>query len=351
MSYLKLLYSGFLIAVISSCGSGNQKPSTLFTIVVEGDKTSLQQGDRLGVSIKNLKEKDIQHVVYSIDETTLEVDGDKLIFNVQKLGNKTLTASITYDAKTVDVTKNIKVLAAKAPEIYTYTIINEFPHDNKAYTQGLEFYNDTLYEGTGKRGRSFLRSVDFRTGEVFQQIDLDKAYFGEGITILNDKIYQLTWQSGIGFIYNRKDLVKLDNFQYGNSKEGWGLTNNGEKLFKSDGSEKIWTLNPETLIEEDYIEIVTNSSMFNETNELEYVNGKIYANVYGKAGVMIINSNTGAIEGVVNFGGLSKKVTKTDKWVATDNVLNGIAYHPERKTFFVTGKEWDKLFEVQIHKK
>ncbi len=328
-----------------------KKPSALFDIVLEGNKTTLKQGDKVGVSIKNIKEKEIQDVAYSIDESLLELDGNKLELNVQKLGNKKLTASITYDAKTVEITKNIKILAANAPEIYTYTIINEFPHDNSAYTQGLEFYNDTLYEGTGKRGRSFLRSVDFRTGEVLQQIDLDKAYFGEGITILNDKIYQLTWQSGIGFIYDRKELKKIDNFQYGNSREGWGLTNNGEKLFKSDGSEKIWTLDPETLIEEDYIEIVSNSSMFNETNELEYVNGKIYANVYGKAGVMIIDSNTGAIEGVVNFGGLSDLVTKTKNWIASDNVLNGIAYHPKRKTFFVTGKEWDKLFEVQIHKK
>lgn len=351
MSYLKILYTGIFFSFIASCGSGNQKPSALFDIVLEGNKTTLQQGDKLGVSIKNLADKEVQNVVYHIEETTLKLENNKLEFNSPKLGNRTLTATITYDSKTVDITKKIKVLAAKAPEIYTYTILNEFPHDNKAYTQGLEFYNDTLYEGTGKRGRSFLRSVDFRTGEVFQQIDLDKAYFGEGITILNDKIYQLTWQSGIGFIYNRKDLKKLDNFQYGKSKEGWGLTNNGEKLFKSDGSEKIWTLDPETLIEEDYIEIVTNSSMFNETNELEYVDGKIYANVYGKAGVMIINSKTGAIEGVVNFGGLSKKVTKTKNWVATDNVLNGIAYHPDRKTFFVTGKDWDKLFEVQIHKK
>ncbi len=351
MSYFKILFSSFFIAIVSSCGSGNQKPSTLFTIVLEGDKTTLQQGEQLGVSIKNLGDEEIQHVVYSVDETKLELDDNKLTFNFPKLGNKTLTASITYDEKTVEVTKNIKVLAANAPELYTYTIINEFPHDNKAYTQGLEFYNDTLYEGTGKRGRSFLRSVDFRTGKVLQQIDLDESYFGEGITILNDKIYQLTWQSGIGFIYDRKELRKLDNFQYGASKEGWGLTNDGKQLFKSDGSEKIWTLNPETLIEEGYIEIVTNSSMFNETNELEYVDGKIYANVYGKAGVMIINSNTGAIEGVVNFGGLSDKVTKTDNWIASDNVLNGIAYHPERNTFFVTGKEWDKLFEVQIHKK
>ncbi len=351
MNYFKtiLLYS--LITFSASCGSGNQSPSTLFEIVLEDNKHVMQYGDVVGVSLNNLKDKSIENISYSLDNSPLELDEGKLEFLVEKLGNKTLMASITYDNKTVEVSKNIKVLAKSAPEIYTYTIVNEFPHDNNAYTQGLEFYNDTLYEGTGKNGRSFLRSVDYRTGKVFQQIDLDKMYFGEGITILNDKIYHLTWKSGVGFIYDRKELKKLDNFQYGESAEGWGLANNGEKLFKSDGTEKIWFLNPKTMMEEGYIETVTNASVFNKANELEYVNGKLYANVYQKPSVMIIDANSGAIEGVVNFGGLSDIVTKTENWIESDNVLNGIAYHPTRKTFFVTGKEWDKLFEVQIHKK
>jgi len=351
MNYYKFLFASSFAILLLSCGSGNQNPSTLFDIVLEGNKQTLRQGDVLGVSIKNLKDKNIETISYSIDGTKLELTDNKLTFAIPKLGNKTLKAAITYDEQTVEVSKNIKVLAPGAPEIYTYTIINEFPHDNKAYTQGLEFYNDTLYEGTGKNGRSFLRSVDYKTGKVLQQVDLDKTYFGEGITILNDKIYQLTWQNGTGFIYDRKELKKLDNFNYGESKEGWGLANDGKKLFKSDGTEKIWHLNPNTLMEEGYIETVTNSSIFNKANELEYVNGKLYANVYQKPSVMIIDAKSGAIEGVVNFGGLSDLVTKTENWVDTDNVLNGIAYHQDRKTFFVTGKEWDKLFEVQIHKK
>ncbi len=351
MKCYKFLFASSLTILLLSCGSGNQNPSNLFDIVLEGNKQSIQNGDVLGISIKNLKDKNIEGVSYSIDGTVLELTDNKLSFAIPKLGNKTLTAAITYDEQTVEVSKNIKVLAPNAPEIYTYTILNEFPHDNKAYTQGLEFYNDTLYEGTGKNGRSFLRSVDYKTGKVLQQVDLDKTYFGEGITILKDKVYQLTWQSGTGFIYDRKQLKKLDNFNFGESKEGWGLANDGEKLFKSDGTEKIWHLNPNTLMEEGYIETVTNSSIFNKANELEYVNGKLYANVYQKPSVMIIDAKSGAIEGVVNFGGLSDLVTKTENWVDTDNVLNGIAYHPDRKTFFVTGKDWDKLFEVQIHKK
>lgn len=267
------------------------------------------------------------------------------------MGNKSLKAAVSYDDTSVEIKKNIQVLAPNAPEIYTYEIINEYPHDNRAYTQGLEFHQDTLYESTGKKGRSSLRKVDFRTGKVLQQVDLDDSYFGEGITILDDKVYMLTWRAGKGFVYDLKSLERLDSFQYGQSKEGWGLANDGEKLFKSDGTEKIWFLNADTLTEEDYIETVTHSSVNDSANELEYVDGKIYANVYQKSGVMIIDSKSGAIEGVVNFGGLSDKVTHHDSWNKTDNVLNGIAYHPERKTFFVTGKEWDKLFEVKIRKK
>lgn len=351
MHYFRLIVPCALFIFLASCGSGNQNPSTLFEIVLEGNKKTVQQGDLLGVSIKNIKEKPITDISYSIDGSPLTLEGNKLPISVQKLGAKVLTASVSYDGKTAEIKKEIKVLAQNAPELYTYTIINEFPHDNKAFTQGLEFYNDTLYEATGKRGRSFLRSVDYRTGNVLQQVDLDDMYFGEGITILDDKIYQLTWQSKIGFIYDRKKMEKIDNFQYGKSTEGWGLANNGKMLYKSDGTEKIWLLNPNTLVEESYIETVTNASIFNETNELEYVDGKLYANVWGKPGVMIIDATTGAIEGVVNFGGLSDRVTKNSNWSEKEHVLNGIAYHPERETFFVTGKEWDKLFEVKIHKK
>ncbi|WP_282049999.1 glutaminyl-peptide cyclotransferase [Maribacter aquivivus] len=340
-----------ITSLFTACGSGNQKASSLFEISLEKNASQVNLNQEIGISIKNKKEKQIESVEYSIDGTKIPVNNDKIKIDLPTLGNKILTAKITFDGETVDINKNLKVLSEKAPEIYTYTIIKQYPHDTKAYTQGLEFYNDTLYESTGKKGQSFLRKLDFKTGEVFEQIDLDETYFGEGITILNNKIYHLTWQSGLGFIYDLNSFKKLDNFQYGKSREGWGLTNDGSKIYKSDGTEKIWFLNPDTMTEEGYIETVTNSSIFNSANELEYVDGKIYANVYQKPSVMIIDSKTGAIEGVINFSGLSDIITKTENWDKTNYVLNGIAYHPERKTFFVTGKFWDKMFEVQIEKK
>jgi len=337
-----------------SCGGGNTATSKLFDIKLEGNKNTFKQNETIKIQLINKKNKTVDKISYFIDEKELIVTNNTITLDIPNLGNKTLVAKIKYDNSSEElgiISKKIKVLAPKGPDVYTYEIINEYPHDIGAYTQGLEFYKDTLYESTGKRGVSSLRKVNYKTGEVLRKTALDSIYFGEGITILNDKIYQLTWQNKTGFIYDVTDFKKEGDFQYNQSKEGWGLCNNGEKIFKSDGTEKIWILNPDTLIEESYIETVTNKSIFNKANELEYVDRKIYANVYQKESMMIIDPISGAIEGVINFGGLKNKVKKGGNWDDNNSVFNGVAYHPTKKTFFVTGKNWDKLFEVQIKKK
>ena len=223
MNQYKSIISIFTLIFFISCGSGNQKASSLFAIELEGNPKVINQNDVLGVSIKNLKDKTIEKVSYRIDGEEIQLTNNKINFSIPKLGNKTLTAVIVYDGNTVEINKDLKLLAQRAPEIYTYTIINEYPHDTNAYTQGLEFFNDTLYEGTGQNGRSFLRKWDYKTGKVWNQVDLDKTYFGEGITILDGKIYQLTWKSGMGFIYDQKSMTKLDNFQYGKSQTRLGF--------------------------------------------------------------------------------------------------------------------------------
>lgn len=350
MQKMKIFVLLITLILAEACGE-TADATELFEIQLEGNKNEFKQNQSVGVAINNKKEITIDDIEYSIDGIILQKNNGKITLDIESLGSKNLVAKISYDDTLVEVSKKIKVLSSKAPEIYTYNIINTYPHDDKAYTQGLEFSRDTLYESTGKLGKSSLRKVDYKSGEVLNTIKLDNSVFGEGITIMNNKIYQLTWQSGIGYVYNLDNFEKIDSFTYGNSKEGWGLCNDGEKIFKSDGTEKIWYLDPETLVETGYVEIVTNKSIFNKANELEYVDGKIYANVYGKESMMIIDAKSGSIEGVINFGGLKKMVDKGKDWDEQNSVLNGVAYHPNKKTFFVTGKNWNKLFEVEILKK
>lgn len=346
MNLIKFSIYGSIFLFFIACG-GDPKPSELFAIQIKGNTDQFKQSELIELSITNPKNKSIESVSYFIDDVALSMENGSTALNVSQLGNKKLSAEVKYDGGAVEISKKIKVLASKAPDIYTYAIVNEFPHDKTAFTQGLEFYNDTLYESTGRKGKSSLRKVDYTSGKVLEKIDLNDTYFGEGITVLNKKIYYLTWQSGTGFIYDLDKFEKIDSFKYGKSKEGWGLCNDGQQLYKSDGTEKIWLLNPNTLVEQGFIQIVTDKSVFNKANELEYVDGKIYANVWQKPSMMIIDAVSGAIEGVINFSGLEKKVTQH----AGLDVLNGVAYHPKRKTFFVTGKNWDKLFEVRFMKK
>ena len=238
-------------------------------------------------------------------------------------------------------------MAAAPPKLYTYKILERYTHDIKAYTQGLEFYQDTLYEGTGQYGSSSLRQLDLKRGKVLQQNTLDNQYFGEGITIMNNKIYQLTWRSNTGLVYDLASFELIDQFQYDQSRQGWGLCNDGDYLYKSDGTEKIWRLDPVTYKELDYIEVYTDKLVIDQINELEWVNGKIYANIYQKDAVAIVDPKTGAVEGVINLKGLQKEVTQH----AALDVLNGIAYDGSFEILYITGKNWDVLFKVQVIEK
>lgn len=344
MKLLKLIIAFFGILSLS-CGSSVTNTKTFELILLPKEK-SYQLGDQLKVQFKNPKDYKIDQIRFKLNNSPIEYNNDSITLVTNQLGNIKLSYEIDYKGKTYKDATTLKIFNNKAPKIYTYKIINTYPHDKSAYTQGLEFYNGELYESTGLRGESSLRKVDFKTGAVLNQIDLDNKIFGEGITIINDTIYMLSWQSKIGYLFDL-DFNKIGEFNYGQSKEGWGLTHDNEKIYKSDGTQNIWLLNPKNLNEEDKIQTVTNKSFFNKTNELEYVDGKIYANVYLKESMMIIDATSGAIEGVINFGGLKDKVTKHPNL----DVLNGVAYHPVRNTFFVTGKKWDKLFEVKIIEK
>ena len=238
----------------------------------------------------------------------------------------------------------ITLLNSEEPKLYDYKIINTYNHNIQSYTQGLEFYKDKLYESVGKRGRSKLLLTNYKTGKILSEIKLDDEYFAEGLTILNNKIIQLTWTSKIGFVYDLNKLSLLNTFNYNKSKEGWGICNDGNRIFKSDGSEKIWILDKNSLEEIDFIQVYTNKGGLDRLNELEWINGKIYANRYLDDFVTIINPENGAVEGIIDFSKLKNKVTSHKEL----DVLNGLAYNKVRNSLFVTGKLWDKMFEIEL---
>lgn len=345
----------FLFSVLLIACNGNQTQENTFKIQIQEQKPSYTPNDQLRVSLENTQQKKADSVVYFIDQNRIGRATTDEVFTVsladQKLGNRILHAKIYLGKSTENPSKDLMILAAERPVLYTYKIVNEFPHDPDAYTQGLEFYGDYLYESTGQYGKSSLRKTNYQTGDVLKQVDLDRNYFGEGITILNNKIYQLTWRENTGFIYNLETLEKTGSFVYSKSEEGWGLCNDGETIYKSDGTEKIWTLNSDNLSEESFIEIYTNTSRIRSVNELEWVEGKIYANIFQQNAIAIINPKNGAVEGVIDLSDLYKKLDNHQALNPNDNVLNGIAYKPEEKRLFVTGKNWHKLFEIEIFEK
>ncbi|MFD2516299.1 glutaminyl-peptide cyclotransferase [Salinimicrobium flavum] len=335
-----------------SCGNDPEETPSDFSLNFGDNKTEYKLGETISAQVNGTSGKQIDSVVYFFQEERLQKTSgtENLLhtFRNEKLGKWDFSARIYTGSNYQEASKEITLFNDKAPVAYTYEVINAYPHATDAYTQGLEFYKDELYESTGRYGQSSLRKVDLKTGEVLRKIDIPDTYFAEGITILNDKIYQLTWKEDVIFIYNVNTFEKIDEFTYQESEQGWGLTNDGEKLYKSDGSEKIWILNKDSLAEESYIQTLTHRTISTQLNELEWVEGKIYANTYQKDGVAIINPENGAIEGVINFQGLREQLGNTEDLDPINDVLNGIAYNPNTKKLYVTGKDWDTLFEVEI---
>lgn len=271
------------------------------------------------------------------------------------VGKHLITALVFYPGKVEKLNNSFEVFAKTKPTVYKYKIVNTYPHDKKAYTQGLEFHDGFLYETTGRRGESWLRKVELETGKVVQQENLNKKYFGEGMTIFNNEIFWLTWQAKKGFTYALADFKQTGEFKYNESLQGWGLTHSDTELIKSDGSNKIWFLDPITKKEKRNIQVYSNDRSLNKLNELEYVNGKIFANYWMtgkviKSTIAIINPENGSLEGLIGLNELRKEILKDQK-LDNDDVLNGIAYDAKNNRIFVTGKHWGKLFEIELIKK
>ena len=295
------------------------------------------------IDIKSSTNKVIDSVNYFLNDIKTT---NKIKLNDNKVGENLAKVDIYSNGKKFSLNKKFDIFSNIKPELMTYEIVEEYRHDQEAYTQGLEIYNNFLFESTGLNGKSSVRKINMKSGEILDIINLDYEYFGEGLTILNDRIYQLTWKNRIGFIYDL-DLNKIATFNYKNSQEGWGLCNDGEYLYKSDGTSKIWRLNPNTLEEIDFVDVMTDKSRIKNINELEFIDGKIYANTYqfNRDVVIVINPSNGVVEKVIDFSGIRDKVLQTPDI----DVMNGIAYN--RGKIFVTGKNWNKVFEVKVYSK
>ncbi len=240
----------------------------------------------------------------------------------------------------IDTPGSVNSTDSRVIPVYTYRIINTYPHDRNAFTQGLFFENGFIYEGTGLNKRSTLRRVELETGNVVQLYEMPEQYFGEGITIWKDRIIQLTWQAREGFVYDKESFELLRNFDY--PTEGWGITHDGEQLIMSDGTATLYLLDPETFVETGRIQVSDIDGPVSRLNELEYVDGEIYANIWQSNRVARISPNTGEVVGWIDLQGLLRPEAE-----AVD-VLNGIAYDEAGERLFVTGKLWPKLFEIVI---
>ena len=349
MKNYNFLFIILLGITLSNCGSKKNGENSIFTFDDSKFAAQYQPQEALKLGVLNPNSKAVDSIVYFVNDTKIESKKglEKINFELKdrRLGYQNLKAVVYFEGENSIATARIEVVSNVQPKLLKYIIINTYPHDTEAYTQGLEFCKDTLYEstGSGNNCKSFLRKYNYKTGKIFKQTDLDPMYFGEGITIINNQIFQLTWQNKTGFIYNA-DTWKLEKtFAYDKDIEGWGMTNDGKYIYQSDGTEKIWTMNPTNQKMMSYVNVYSANSKIKSINELEWINGEIYANIYQKDAIAVVNPENGAVEGILDLSALRKSI----KFPQAE-VLNGIAYNPKTKTIFVTGKQWDKMFEIKV---
>ena len=364
---IKVLISFLLFALLSCNDSNkpnNENEHTNTTINVENEqktnikleiattnktKTEFVIGDEITFVVKQIDTNKIDSVQFFINNQFLETVAS-LPAQIKWNSTKTKTGKNSFEARVLSHAGNetwkytFFQLSDIQPKQYSYEIINAFPHDRSAYTQGLVYEDGFLYEATGLRGESTIRKVQLGTGEVIQAYTLPRDIFGEGITILNDKIIQLSYQSYLGFVYDKKSFSLLTKFNYPKPIEGWGLTNNGKDLIMSDGTHNIYFIDPVSYSEIQKLEVYDNKGPVKKLNELELINGELWANIYTTDKIVKIDIETGKVLAYIDLTGI---LAQRDYERDTD-VLNGIAYDKINKRVFVTGKKWPKLFEIKL---
>jgi len=311
------------------------------------ENVELKHGDVRKIYINNSRNK-ASKIQLFIDDTLLQTwisPSDKVYYNLDSkifnVGAKELRICV-YQGSTLvnEDSRLLRVLSDLIPKKASASVINLFPHNEDHFTQGLEFSGNTLFEGTGQNGASLLATVDLNSGKLFKKVDLESTYFGEGITILGNNVYQITWQQQKCFVYNKGSLEKIKEINY--SGEGWGLCNDHSNIIMSDGSERLYFRSPQTFEINKIVEVYDNNGPITNLNELEYVNGKIYANIWQQNYIVVIDPSTGKVIQKIDCDEVVLKAR------GMGEVLNGIAFHPLTKKLYLTGKNWSKVAEVNI---
>ena len=345
----------FLIGAISlgtacsSCNSNKQNGD--LTISPEAG-TTYKAGQQVTVKV-NFSGAKPDSVVYLIDSTkiTTTKDTTPIVFktDTMALGARTITAKTYQNNKSQDISTNIVLLAARAPEELTYKVEKIYPHDTSSYTEGLLYQDGYLYESTGNEGHSTLRKVDLNTGKAVQVAKIDPQYFGEGSVIVGDKIIMLTYTSKIGFVFDKNTFKLLNTFKNDVGIEGWGMTYDGKKIYMDDRTSTIYFLDKNNYHQIGAITVCTDKAPVDSVNELEYVNGKLYSNVYTKDYILQIDPKTGAVLQKIDMSTLWPRKDRPADY--GNNVLNGIAWDEKGQRLFVTGKKWPHLYQVKFIKK
>ena len=353
VTFSMILVFSIFITFFSCSNSSDRSRKPVSTIEVNPLKNNYVFGENVSVNVKTkVKDGEIETIKLYFNNQLIheskELDFTAKNIKLNKLGLQ--SGNFTVEAVKTDGLKNSRSLlidvtiSDQVPEKLTYKTVNTFPHSKKHYTQGLEFFENVLYEGTGEYGTSGIFKTKLETGNIEQSKMLDAKYFGEGITILNDKLYQLTYKTKIGFVYRLSDFALIDSFQF-QSDEGWGLTNDGTNLIMSDGTHVLTWLNPNDYSVVKTLQVANNKGIINNLNELELIDGKIYANVYTTNLIVTIDPETGKVLSEINLAGIVDMFKNQKDPI---DYMNGIAYLEKSKRLFITGKYWPKIFEINL---
>lgn len=346
-SLLFLLLPFLLVA----CSNKESNPNPEIHLVYPKNGSEIRLNTAFNIQVKNSLNKNFGYdsvLISSKNETLFSVKdtSKQALFADLPLGYQNIAFSVYKGGSIIKEFKpQLLILQREKEKSLIYEKIEEFAHSRETYTQGLEFYDQYLLESSGLYNKSYLHKINPGDLKELKKVSVPSSYFAEGITVLKDQLYMLTWQEHTCFVYNPNSLELIKEFKYPINIEGWGLTNNGEELIMSDGTNTIYFINP------DNFSIKRKVSVFNyegnavrSLNELEYVNGKLYANIYQSEKIVVINPKNGALEGVLNLKG----VLEDYYYDNTTDVLNGIAYQKESGTFYVTGKNWPLMFRIDI---